>query len=94
VVASNASSLNNASPSYSGSAGRAQRVEIIKTATDKYVAAIHHVTQWQGEHDTDEAVVYPSLKQCIEYLSERVPGWMLEKLIEELGEDAIAEEVE
>jgi hypothetical protein len=86
--------LNNASPSYSGSTGRAQKVEIILTAGKKYVVRIEHITQWQGEHDTDEATVFPSVKQTVEYLKGHVPSWMLQELIEELGEEAVAEEVE
>jgi len=93
VIASNESSVNNTYPSYSGSTGHAEAVQIIKTATGKYVIGIHHTTQWQGEHDTDEAVVLPSLSQCVEYLSERVPGWMLTELIEDLGEEKVAEDV-
>ena len=94
IIASNESSLNNASPSYSGSTGRAQRVEVILTASKKYVVRIEHTTQWQGEHNTDEAAVFPSAKQAVGYLAERVPNWMLQELIKEIGEEAVAEEVE
>jgi len=94
VVANKESSFNNAASNYSGSTGRAQEVRILKTATGKYVVAIHHKTLWQGEHDTDEAAVFPSCKECVEYLQGRVPNWMLQDLIEELGEETVAEEVE
>lgn len=94
VVASDESSSERAFGNYSGSPGRSQEVKIIKTASGKFVVAIHHKTAWQGEHDTDEAAVFPSKKECVEYLSERVPGWMLQELITELGEEAIAEGVE
>lgn len=94
VVASNSSSGNTAHPDYSGSTGRAEKVRVLKTASGKYVVAIHYMTQWQGEHDTDEAAVFPSLKQCVGYLSDRVPGWMLQELIKEIGEEAVAEEIE
>jgi len=93
VLASNESSLNNANPGYSGSTGHAQDVKVYLTASKKYVVAIHHTTQWQGEHDTDEAAVYPSLNECVAHLSERVPGWMLQELMTDLGEEAVAEEV-
>jgi len=94
IIASNGSSLNNACPNYSGSVGHAQEVQVIKTAAGKFVVAIHYSTQWQGEHATDAAAVYPSLPQVIKYLSDHIPGWMLEMLIAELGEEAVAEEVE
>ena len=94
VVASNGTSENNASGSYSGSPGRSQEVKIITTASKRYVVAIHHNTLWQGEHDTDDAVVLPGLSQVIEYLGDRVPGWMLTELIKELGEEAVAVEVD
>ena len=94
VVASSSSSFSNASGSYSGSTGVAVEVEVYKTAGGKFVVAIHHLTQWQGQHDTDEAAVFPSLKQCVEFLSDRISGWMLQELIEGMGEDAVAEEVE
>ena len=94
VIASSNSSLNNASGDYSGSPGRASAITVIRTASGKYVVAIHHTTQWQGEHDTDEAAVFPSLKQSVDYLTDRALGWMLQELITELGEDAVAEEIE
>ena len=94
ILAKNESSDNNASGSYSGSVGRSQEVRVIKTASGKYVAVIHHNTCWQGEHDTDEAVVLPGLSQVVEYLGDHVPGWMLAELVGELGEEAVAEEID
>lgn len=93
LLASNNSSSDNARSDYSGSTGRSQEVSVYKTASGKFVVAIHHDTYWQGEHDTDEAVVLPSLAQCVAYLEDNVPGWMLQELIEELGEEAVAEEI-
>jgi hypothetical protein len=89
VLAGNGSSFND-----SGSPGRAQEVKVIKTATGKYVVAITNKTLWQGEHDTDSAEVVPSLKQVVDCLREHVPAWMLQELINELGEEAVAEEIE
>ena len=89
IIGSYNSSLNNASPSYSGSPGRAQEIQVIKGAGGKFIAAIHHKTQWDGEHDTDEAAVFPSLKQAIRYLADHVPAWMIQELMAELGEDAV-----
>ena len=88
------SSDNNAHPQYSGSPGRSQSVSIYKTAGSKYVAAITNETCWQGEHNTDEAAVFPSAKQCIDYLTARVPGWLLQELIDELDDDEVADEVD
>jgi len=92
-VASAESSWNNACSNYSGSTGRRAKVRVIKTATGKFVVAIEHLTQWQGEHDTEEAAVLPSIKESVQYLTDKVPGWMLQELIAELGEEAVAEEV-
>lgn len=94
VVATGESSFNNASPSYSGSTGTRQKVRVIKTASGKYVVAILHETQWQGQHDTEDASVLPSLYECVKYLSGRVPDWMHEELVDEIGEDNVAETVE
>lgn len=94
LLAEAESNANNASVSYSGSVGRSQEVKVYHTTGGKHVVAIHHSTCWQGEHDTDEAAVFPSLKESVDFLSERVPGWMLQELIKELGEDAVAEEIE
>jgi hypothetical protein len=69
-------------------------VQVILTASKKYVVGIEHKTQWEGEHNTDEAAVFPSAKQAVGYLAERVPNWMLQELIKEIGEEAVAEEVE
>lgn len=88
------SSFNTAHPNYSGSTGRAQSVRVFKTAAGRHVVAIHYGTQWQGEHATDEAAVFPSIEECVAFLQDRVPGWMLQALMGELGEEAMAEEVD
>ena len=93
VLASNSSSMNNACSDYSGSTGRSQEVAVYKTASGKFIVAIHHNTCWQGEHDTDEASVFPGLTQVVAFLGDTVPGWMLQELIDELGEEAVAEEI-
>ena len=92
-LAGGSSSLNNASPNYSGSTGHCQQVRIYRTASGKHVVSIHHETQWQGEHDTDEAAVFPSLAECVQFLGDRVPGWMLQDIINELGEEEVAQDV-
>jgi hypothetical protein len=94
IIAKGESSWNNAAPHYSGSTGRKQDVKIIKTSSGKYVAAIQNMTQWQGEHDTDEAAVCPSLKQCVDWLGDHIPHWMLEEIISDVGEDNVAEDVD
>lgn len=94
LLASAESSSNNASSAYSGSVGRSQEARVIRTATGKHVVAIHYCTCWQGEHDTFDAAVLPGLKQCVEYLEDKVPAWLLQDLIHDLGEEAVAEEVE
>ena len=94
LLARSESSWDTADPEHSGSTGRCEDVRIYRTASGKYVVAIHHRTQWEGEHDTNEAAVLPSLRQCVDYLADKVPGWMLQELIETLGEEAVAEEVE
>ena len=81
LLASNESSSNNASGDYSGNVGRSEEVSVYRTQSGKYVVAIHYATCWQGEHDTDEAAVFPGLLQAVAYLSDRVPGWMLQELI-------------
>ena len=93
LLASESSTSESASSNYSGSTGRCQRVRIYRTASGKHVVSIHHETQWQGEHDTDEAAVFPSLAECIQFLGNRVPGWMLQDIINELGEEEVAVEV-
>lgn len=86
-------SLESASPDYSGSAGRAEKAKVYHTASDKYVVAIHYITQWQGEHDTNEAAVFDNLKGAVDYLKEKIPGWLLQDAIKELGPAKLAEEV-
>lgn len=94
AIASHRSSANNASPNYSGSTGRSQEVTIYLTASGKHVVAIRHFTQWQGEHDSDEAAVFPSAAECLNYLKDRVPHWMVQELVEEIGEEKVAEDVD
>ena len=94
IIASNGSSWDSANPAYSGSTGRRQKVRVIKTASEKYVVAILHETQWQGEHDTEDAVVLPSLKECIAYLTGKVPNWLHEELVTEIGDEKVAEDID
>lgn len=94
VIAENESSSNNASSRYSGSTGRSQKVEIIKTGSGKYVVSILHETCWQGEHDTNEAAVFPDLSATIEFLRNRIPRWMVDDFIDELGPENVAEDVD
>ena len=91
-LARSASSSNITSPSYSGSVGRSQEVAVYRTATGKYVAAITDLTSREGEHDTYDTAVFAGIKPCLGYLQERVPGWMLQSLIETLGEEVVTEE--
>ena len=93
-LARSVSSSDSASPSYSGSVGRSQEVAVYRTASGKYVAAITDLTNWQGEHDTYDAAVFAGIKPCLGYLQERVPGWMLQSLIEGLGEEVVTEEAD
>lgn len=94
LLAGNSSSFERVSSYYSGSTGRSQDVWVYRTSAGKFVVAIHHNTCWQGEHDTDEAAVFPGLTQCVSYLSDNVPEWMLQELIKELGEESVAEEID
>ena len=87
------SSMNNASVEYSGAPGRSQMVRIYRTVSGRFVVAIRHNTIWQGEHDTDEADVFPSLRMCVAHLEDRVPGWMLQDILKALGEETVAEEI-
>jgi hypothetical protein len=94
LVAQSASSNNNAHSEYSGSPGRSQAVGIFHTASGKYVAAVTHETCWQGERDSYEAAVFPSAAECIGYLRDRIPQWMLQDLIDKIGEENVAEDVD
>lgn len=98
IIASGESSANNAHSNYSGSTGQWQSVKIYKTVKGRFVVSITHFTQWQGQHDTEEAAVFPDAKACIDFLTGRVPGWLVTDLVDELGVkvglDNIAEEVE
>jgi len=58
------------------------------------VAAITDLTNWQGEHDTYDAAVFTGIKPCLGYLQEHVPSWMLQSLIEGLGEEVVTEEAD
>ena len=93
LLAQAESTAETASNAYSGSTGRAQIVRVYRTASGRYVVAITHTTQWQGEHDTYEAAVFPSLRESVAFLGDRAPGWLLQDIIEALGDEAVAEEV-
>jgi hypothetical protein len=88
-----ATSLERASPNYSGTTGRAKSVTVYRTSKGQYVVHTHHITQWQGEHDSDEATVFTTLSDCVPYLSERVPDWLLQDFIRTVGPEELAEEL-
>ena len=94
LLADQSSSTNNASSAYSGSVGRSQSVQVYKTAGGKYVVSVKNETCWQGEHDTYDAVMFPSITQCIKYLADLVPEWLLSDIIDEIGEEEVAENVD
>ena len=94
LLASEGTSKENSSGYYSGSTGRSQSVRIYRTASGKFVVAIHHSTSWQGEHDTDEAGVFPSLVECVEFLGQRVPSSLHSRLVDELGEEQVSVDVD
>lgn len=94
LLAAASSSDNHASPSYSGSVGRSQKVSIYQTKGGKYVAAIHHSTRWQGEHDTDEAESFASAKECAAWLSGKVPAWLFDDIIDTWGPEGVNEQVD
>lgn len=94
LVYEGGTSLNNASPSYSGATGRAEDAKLYKTAKGSFVVAIHNITQWQGEHDTDEAYVCASKAAAIDCLRSHIPGWLLDDIMDIIGKEDIAEEVE
>jgi hypothetical protein len=94
VIAHSESSADGAHTNYSGNTGRSMKVKVYGTVSGKHIAAIHHETWWQGEHDTDEVAVFPSARQCLDYLVQRIPEWMLHEIIQQMGEEAVAEETD
>jgi hypothetical protein len=57
LIASAATSENNAHPDYSGTAGRWQELALYKTEGGKLVCSRVERTCWQGEHDHHTAAV-------------------------------------
>jgi hypothetical protein len=94
VLASVVSSPDRANIYWSGRVGRYTGITIYRTTKGKYVAAISHHTLWQGETDVDDAAVFPSLAEAIEWLSYHAPRRELGWLIDQLPAEDIAEEVE
>lgn len=43
-------------------------VTLYRTKGGKYVSVVKRITQWQGEHNTTEATVYPDAQSLIEGL--------------------------
>jgi hypothetical protein len=93
VIVEKETSPNNASPHYEGT-GVWSVTRIIKTGSGKYVASVAHYTQWQGSHDSYEAGVFPDAKSAVNWLQSRIPHFALEDIIDRLGADTVAEEVE
>lgn len=95
VLASFATSFDRAHPDYSGRPGRAESVTVYRTKGGKYVVAVAHLTCWQGGHDHYDAQVFGSLSSALNYLAFEadVPEWVVDEIIDQLGAEAVAEEV-
>jgi hypothetical protein len=65
LIAEDSESMNNASPAYSGSPGRATHVRVYKTQQGKYVLGVRNATIWQGESDTYHGSVHDSAEELI-----------------------------
>jgi len=89
-----ASSMDHAHPDFSGVTGRSLRGTFYRTAAGKIVVGKIFETQWQGEHDHDEAEVYDSLTEALDALVDHCPAWQYAELVDALGADAVAEKIE
>lgn len=94
LVLETESSWNNAASHYSGTTGRRQKIKIYKLASGRYLVAIDNLTQWQGQHDTYEAAVFPAIVDCVTYIQQRVPVHIVDYIIWRLGEETLAIDVE
>lgn len=80
-----ATSPDRASVRWSGTTGRWWKVQAYRTVGGKYILAIHHYTQWQGEKDAHEAHAFNTLEEAIAYLEEHGPSQAAQEIAEELG---------
>ena len=95
VLASFATSFDRAHPDYSGRPGEAEGVTVYRTKGGKYVVAVAHLTCWQGQHNRYDARVFDSLPGALNYLAFEagVPEWVVDEIADQLGAEAVAEEV-
>jgi len=96
IIAEVASSHNNASAAYSGSAGRWRELEAYLTSGGNILIYDIRRTCWQGESDQYSVTVIKSEKELAQYWIDH-PGWLTRDLlegIEKVTSVCVAEEVE
>lgn len=86
LIAEAISSANNASAVYSGAVGRWQELQLWRTSGGNFVCYRFDGTQWQGEHDREEAVIAKSEEAVIEFFG---LDWLAQDLYQAAGIEAV-----
>lgn len=89
LLAEHSESMNNASPDYSGSPGRATEIRVYHTQKGQYVFAVHHKTCWQGEDDSFAGTVFASAEGVLAHVEENA-SYAADELADALG---VAEDI-
>lgn len=96
IIAESASSHNNASSAYSGSAGRWRELEAYLTSGGNILIYDIRRTCWQGESDQYAVTIIKSEDELAKYWIDH-PGWLTRDLlgdVEKVTNVCVAEEVE
>jgi hypothetical protein len=84
------SSSDRARDDYSGQVGIREILELYQSQHGDYIAARTCITQWQGKHDTYEAIVSASQDAIVEFFGF---GWLAMEIFAEAEWD-IAEDLD
>lgn len=86
LLASVASSNNNASSYYSGSTGRWSTLSLYKTKGGRFVAQSIGHTQWQGEHTRYKVGVCETVEEVAKFFGH---GWLAKHLYHDAGLEVV-----
>lgn len=84
LLASYETSPNQASSRWSGSPGRWQETRVYRSKSGKYILHRARMTQWEGERNRFEALVFNDLEDLIGFLEEVSPQAAFE-ITQEMG---------
>ena len=92
LLAEASTSMDRAHPDWSGETGVSHTAQVWRTSEGEFVVALVRHTAWQGQRDRHEAVVFDTLEEVADWLTDNAPDRVTDPLLEQLG-GAVAERI-